>query len=159
MNINSSNLSEYILLTATAASITNENSLIIIIGGVVGIILLTALVLITILTVAVVCLARKHKKFRESTRDREVKIGKAQRGNVADIETTANLSYIPVLHQISTGDNIVYGEMVNQDSNGLYETIDPPIEDSTTQLTSHTEESEVQEDSVEYDYVMKDHCF
>ncbi len=116
-------------------------------AGVVGITLLSA---VAILILIVVYQSRKYKK---TTRDREIRTVVPQNINALDgIEMKANLSYISVFHQISTGDNVAYGEMVNQDSNELYEIIDPPIEDSTTQLTSHTEQSEVQEDNTEYDY-------
>ncbi len=116
------------------------------IGGVVGIILLS---LVAILTLIVVYQSRNYKK---KLRDREAMNGVPQNISALDgIETKANLSYIPIFRQISTGDNVAYGEMANQDSSGLYETIDPSIEDSTTQLTSHTEQNK--EDNTEYDYV------
>ena len=66
-----------------------------------------------------------------------------------DVEVKANLSYIPVFCQISTESNIAYGEMANQDScNGLYESIAPPSEDSTTQLP-HKEQNEQSYDIID----------
>ena len=100
-----------------------------VVGGVVGIILLPAVV---ILTLALVYQSRKHK--RENVTKNSIVM--TQNDKINDeldmIEVMGNLSYIPVFCQISTENNVAYGEAENQDSNHLYESIDPQIEDSTT---------------------------
>jgi hypothetical protein len=97
-------------------------------------------------------LVRKHKKRDSGNgRDSEMRISVAEKTNKVDIEVDTNPSYIPLITQITTENNVAYGEvMVNQDDDGLYEFMDPPIEDSTTQLT-HVEQSG--EYTTEYDYV------
>ena len=56
-----------------------------------------------------------------------------EKTNTVDIEVDTNPSYIPLCTQISTENNVAYGEVtMNQDGNNLYEIMDPPIEDSTT---------------------------
>ena len=49
-----------------------------------------------------------------------------------DEEMKANVSYITTFHDnIPTKNNVAYGDVsAYQDSNNLYESIDPPIKDS-----------------------------
>ena len=65
-----------------------------------------------------------------------MRINIVEKTDTVDIEVDTNPSYIPLCTQISTENNVAYGEvMMNQDGNDLYEIMDPPIiEDSTTQL-------------------------
>ena len=99
-----------------------------VVGGVVGIILLSAVI---VLTLALVYQSRKYRRDGV-IKDRETRIATTQNVKVndaQDVEVKANLSYnvIPVFCQISTESNVAYGERVNQDScNGLYESIAPP---------------------------------
>ena len=83
-----------------------------IVGGVVGFILLSALILVML------ALVFQSRKYRRDLRDRESR-------NVNNMEVKANDSYIPVFRQISTENNVAYGEMVNQTDN-MYEIVDPP---------------------------------
>ena len=110
-----------------------------VVAGVVGIILLSV---VAVLILIVAFLLRIYKKITGDKETRNDGVPPSV-STLSGIEMNANLSYIPVFHQISTGDNVAYGdqistknvaygEMVNQDSNGLYET----IKESTTQLTS-----------------------
>ena len=131
-----------------------------VVAAVVGIILMSV---VAVLILIVAFLLRIYKKITGDKETRNDGVPPSV-STLNGIEMNANLSYIPVFNQISMGDNIAYGdqistknvaydEMVNQDSNGLYETIDPPIKESTTQLTSQAEQSERQEDITEYNYV------
>ena len=118
-----------------------------VVGGVVGIILLSAVI---ILTLALVYQSRKYK--RESVTKNSIAM--TQNDKINDeldmIEVMGNLSYIPVFRQISTENNVAYGEAENQDSNHLYESIDPQIEDSTTQEAHNEQNGE--NSSIEYYY-------
>ena len=118
-------------------------------GGGMGIILLSPVIVILILVV--VFQSRKYKRYLLRDRETVTRIAAPQNFSAPDIEMKANDSYIPVLGQISTENNVAYGEMgcVNQESNDLYETIDPPIEDSTMQLAY----KEQNEDDCGYDIV------
>ena len=116
-----------------------------VVGGVVVTILLSAVIILTI--AALVCQSRKYKGERVTKNDGEMNITMTNnvQTNAQDIDTEvkANLSYVPVFRQIATENNVAYGEAVNLDSNhyyGLYESIDPPFEDSTLQ-PPHKEES------------------
>ena len=73
-----------------------------------------------------VSLSRKYR--RRDLRDRETR----NVSNMLDEEMKANVSYITTLHDnIPTKNNVVYGEVsAYQESNNLYETIDPLIKDS-----------------------------
>ena len=72
--------------------------------------------------------------------------------NTVDIEVDSNPSYIPLCTQISTENNVAYGEMaLNQDGNDLYEIMDPPFEDSTTQFAQDGRSGEYTTEY--YDYV------
>ena len=115
-----------------------------VIGGLVIIIILISV--IVILTLALVCLARKYKR---DLKDRETRIAIAQ----TNMEVKANHSYIPVFHQISTENNAAYGEMVNQDSNGVYETI-MSIETPTEGNTQAQNDIEIQNKEDHYDYII-----
>ena len=108
-----------------------------VIGGVVGIILLSAVV---ILSLVLVYQSRKYK--RESVPKDSIAMTQNVKINdeLDTIEVRDNLSYIPGFRQISTESNVAYGEAVNDDSNHLYESIDPPIEEGTTQL-AHSEQN------------------
>ena len=102
------------------------------VGAVVSIVILLSAIAILILITAY--LVRKHKK-KDSGNGREIETSEAEKTDTVDIEVDTNPSYIPLCTQISTEINIAYGEVtVNQDSNDLYEIMDPPIEDSTGQF-------------------------
>jgi hypothetical protein len=76
-------------------------------------------------------LVRKHKKRDSGNgRDSEMRTSVAEKTDIVDIEVDTNPSYIALVTQITTENNIAYGEVtMNQDGNGLYEIMDPPIED------------------------------
>ena len=60
---------------------------------------------------------------------------------------------ISLCTQISTENNVAYGEVTrNQDGNDLYEIMDPPIEDSTTQFAQDGRSGEYTTEYY-YDYV------
>ena len=120
-----------------------------VVGGAVGAVILLAAVVSTLILI-VVCLVRKcEKKLKNKEIRKSVTNTKAMDGV---IEMDANLSYVPIFHQISTDKNIAYGEVrTTEGTNNLYEIMEPPmIEDGTTQL-SHNELSG--ENTIEYDYV------
>jgi hypothetical protein len=102
------------------------------VGSVVGaVILLSA---IAILIVIMACLIRKYKKKDPGNIKMRTSVAE-KTNNTVDIDVDTNPSYVPIVAQITTENNVAYGEVtVNQDGNGLYEIMDPPIEDSTTQL-------------------------
>jgi hypothetical protein len=118
------------------------------VGAVVGaVILLSA---ISVLMLIIAYLVWKLKK-KDSGNGREMGSSTAEKTDIVDIEADTNPSYIALVTQITTENNVAYGEVtVNQDGDGLYEIMDPPIEDSTAQLT-HVEQSG--EYTTEYDYV------
>jgi hypothetical protein len=118
------------------------------VGAVVGAVILLSAIAILILIIA--CLIRKHKKKdSRNGRDSEMRTSVVENTNIVDIAVDTNLSYIPLVTQITTENNVAYGEVtVNQDGDGLYEIMDPPIEDSTAQL-AHVEQS----GDEYYDYV------
>ena len=75
-----------------------------------------------------------------------------EKTDAVDIEVDTNPSYIPLCTQISTENNVAYGEVtMNQDDNDLYEIMDPPIEDSTTQFAQDGQSGEYTTEY--YDYV------
>jgi hypothetical protein len=113
------------------------------VGG--AVILLSAIV---VLILIMAYLVRKHKK--KDSGNIEMRTSVAEKtNNTVDIEVDTNPSYIPLVTQITTENNVAYGEVtVNQDGDGLYEIMDPPIEDSTAQL-AHVEQS----GDEYYDYV------
>ena len=118
-----------------------------VVGGAVGAVILLSAVVTLILIV--VCLVRKCKK---NLKNKEIRKSVTNTKAMDDvIEMDANLSYVPIFHQISTDKNIAYGEAsATQGTNDLYEIMEPPIKDSTTPL-SHNELSG--ENTIEYDYV------
>ena len=120
-----------------------------VVGGAVGAVSLLAAAVTLILIM--VCLVRKCKK---KLKNKEIRISVTNTKAIDEvIEMDANLSYVPIFHQISTDKNIAYGEMrMTQGTNNLYEIIEPPIEDSTTPL-SHNEQSGENTIEIEYDYV------
>ena len=76
-----------------------------------------------------------------------------EKTNTVDIEVDTNPSYISLCTQISIENNIAYGEVtVNQDGNDLYEIMDPPIENSTTQFAQDGQSGEYTTEYC-YDYV------
>jgi type III secretory pathway component EscV len=118
------------------------------VGAVVGAVILLSVIVVLILIMAY--LVRKHKKRDSGNgRDSEMRTSVAEKTTTVDIEVDTNPSYIPLVTQITTENNIAYGEVtMNQDGNDLYEILDPPIKDSTTQFT-HVEQSEDEH----YDYI------
>ena len=121
------------------------------IGVVVGIIIL----LLILSVLALVCLGIKYKRSRESARGsfRERGIDMvAQNVHAVDVETKANLSYVPVFRQILTGDNIAYER--NQAGNGGYLTIIAPTEDyAQVHGNIETQQNEEESHDVSYDYI------
>ena len=76
----------------------------------------------------------------------------AQNINAVDVETKANLSYVPVFRQILTGDNIAYER--NQAGNGVYLTIIAPTEDyAQVHGNIETQQNEEESHDVSYDYI------
>ena len=122
------------------------------VGAVVGAVILLSAIAILILLMA--CLVRKKKILeRDSGNGREMRISMAEKIDTVGVEVATNPSYIPLCTQISTENNIAYGEVtVNQDGNNLYETMDPPIEDSTTQFGQDGRSGEYTDEYC-YDYV------
>ena len=121
------------------------------VGAVVGAVILLSAIVILILLMA--CLIRKNKILkRDLGNGREMRISMVEKTDAVDIEVATNPSYIPLYTQISTENNVAYGEVtVNQDGNDLYEIMDPPIEDSTTQLAQDGRSGEYTTEY--YDYV------
>ena len=118
------------------------------VGAVVSIVILLSAIAILILITAY--LVRKRKK-KDSGNGREKTTSEAEKIKTVDIEVDTNPSYIPLCTQISTENNVAYGEVtVNQDGNDLYELMDPPIEDSTTQFAQDGRSGEYTD---EYDYI------
>ena len=102
--------------------------IIIIAVSIVGAVILLLIGTIIILMIIIV-FVRKH------LRNRDIKETIVTEEVVAldYVKMDTNLSYIPLSPQISTENNIAYGvASVAQDSNSLYEIVDPPIEESTT---------------------------
>ena len=119
------------------------------VGAIVGAVILLSVIAILILIMAY--LIRKHKK-KISGNGRERRISVAEKTDTVDIEVDSNPSYIPLCTQIPTENNVAYGEVtVNQDGDDLYEIMDPPIEDSTTQLAQEGLSGEYTTEY--YDYV------
>ena len=101
-------------------------------GAVVGAVILLSAIAVLILLMA--CLVRKNKILkRDSGNGREIRSSMVEKMDTVDIEVDTNPSYIPLC---ITENNIAYGEVaLNQDSNDLYEIMDPPIEDSYKEVT------------------------
>ncbi|MCG8623470.1 MAG: hypothetical protein MJE68_15940, partial [Proteobacteria bacterium] len=94
----------------------------------------------------------KHKK-KDSRNGREMKTSEAEKTDAVDIEADTTPLYIPLCTQISTENNVAYGEVtVNQDGNDLYEIMDPPIEDSTTQLAQDGQSGEYTDEFIYVNY-------
>lgn len=92
-------------------------------GAVGGLVVAVIFVLVLVLTVAL--LVRRNKDEPDSARRRG---GRAQNFSTAYIELRANESYIPIFRQISTRDNIAYGEVGNS------EIVNSSIKASTTNI-------------------------
>ena len=123
------------------------------VGSIVGaVILLSA---ITVLILLMAYLVRKNKILKRelnSGNGREMRSSMAEKTDTVDIVVDTNPSYIPLCTQISTENNVAYGEVtMNQDGNDLYEIMDPPIEDSTTQFVQDGRSGEYTTEY--YDYV------
>ena len=124
------------------------------VGAVVGaVILLSA---ITVLVLLMACLVRKNKILKRNLNPengREMRRSMVEKTDTVDIEVDTNPSYISLCTQISTENNVAYGEVtMNQDGNDLYEIMDPPLEDSTTQLAQDGRSGEYTTEYC-YDYV------
>ena len=122
------------------------------VGAIVGAVILLSVITVLILLIA--CLVRKNKILKRdlnSGNGREMRSSMVEKTDTVDIEVDTNPSYIPLCTQISTENNVAYGEVtMNQDGNDLYEIMDPPIEDSTTQLAEDGRSGEYTD---EYDYI------
>ena len=137
-------------MDSTAAAMA---PILILVGAVVGaVILLSA---ITVLILLMACLVRKNKILKRdlnSGNGREMRSSMVEKTDAVDIEVDTNPSYIPLCTQISTENNVAYAEVtMNQDGNDLYEIMDPPIEDSTTQFAQDGQSGEYTTEY--YDYV------
>ena len=75
-------------------------------------IMVTVLVIILIATVAILIMVilSLSRKYRREVKERETRIPTSQNVNMVDIDTRANVSYIPMFHQILTEDNAAYGK-------------------------------------------------
>ena len=122
------------------------------VGAVVGaVILLSAIAIFILLTAYLVRKNKTLKRDLNSGNGREMRSSMAEKSDTVDIEVAINPSYIPLRTQISTENNVAYGKVtMNQDGNDLYEIMDPPIEDSTTQLAQDGRSGEYTD---EYDYI------
>ena len=129
-------------MTATEDNVTTEDTILqerldivpYVVGGAVGSLVVT-IILALVLVLTVTLLIRKYKS---ESRSIEARIAMAQNFNTAYIKMKANDSYIPISRQISTKDNIAYGEL---DNSGGYEQV----------LVAYKEKNE--EDNTEYDYI------
>ena len=118
--------------TVTATSQERLDIIPYVVGGAVGsLVVTTVLALVLVLTVALLI-----RKYKSESRSREARIAMAQDFNTAYIKMKANDAYIPTFRQISTKDNIAYGELDNSDG---YEQV------------TYKEKNE--EDNTGYDYI------
>ena len=118
------------------------------VGAVVGAVILLSAIAVLILLMA--CLVRKYKTRRE------MRSSMVEKTNTVNIEVDTNPSYIPLCTQISTENNVAYGEVtMNQDGNDLYENLimDSPIEDSTTRFAQDRQSGEYTTEYNNYEYV------
>ena len=116
-----------------------------VVGGLVGIILLSVLVVLTL------ALVYQSRKYKGDLRDSETRIATAQNhGDTLNVEMKANQSYIPVFREISTENNAAYGETVNKNSSDGYLTIIASSESNTQTY----EIIETQNEEDHYDYII-----